>query len=169
MMAVNHQGNCQWKQSRATKECPEQDLPILEPLLAKDPQAYAGAKQGQEVLEVQRVVNPCRLIFSKNSRPSGLLFSDVYIALCRQGLEVGSQWPSHDPTFLDNINLPLEYRARIVIEFHNKTYLHLQPRPLDAFYRFDQITVFILLFIAFSQAFLIRRFDPDKNCIKTLP
>jgi len=65
MMAVNRQGNCQWKQSGATKKCPEQDLPILEPLLAKDPQAYAGAKQGQEVLEVQRVVNPCRLIFSK--------------------------------------------------------------------------------------------------------
>ncbi|MBW1888761.1 MAG: hypothetical protein JRI52_10510 [Deltaproteobacteria bacterium] len=64
-------------------------------------------------------------------------------------------------------DLPLEYRARIIVEADNKISLDLQTRPLDAFYALNQITVSILLFIAFSQTFLIRCFDPDKYCIKS--
>ena len=65
MMTVNRKSNCQREQAGAAKKCPQQDLPVLESLFPKNPQSDAGAKESQDVLEVQRIFNLCCLILSK--------------------------------------------------------------------------------------------------------
>ena len=52
MVTVNGQGHGQRKQSRPTKERPEQELPIMDPFLTDDPQAKDRTKEGQNILHL---------------------------------------------------------------------------------------------------------------------
>jgi len=57
MMTVDCKCDGQRQQSRALAQCPQKELPILESLLAENPQADAGSKKRHEALKVQ--LNMC--------------------------------------------------------------------------------------------------------------
>ena len=63
MMAVDGEGDRQCKEARPSTKGPEQDLPVLKSFPAQNTQTDAGAKQGQETLEVQRCSELGRAIF----------------------------------------------------------------------------------------------------------
>ena len=69
MVAINRKGNGQWEQLGTTEKRPEQELPIVDALLAHDTQVVDGTEERQDVLKdvlkVQRGFNLWRLVLSQ--------------------------------------------------------------------------------------------------------
>src|SRR5512135_2390376 len=64
---------------------------------------------------------------------------------------------------LNEIDLALEDRRRIVIKTDNKAALHVKAGALDALHISDQIALHILLLAAFGQAGIVRGLDADEH------
>jgi hypothetical protein len=67
---------------------------------------------------------------------------------------------------LDEVDLALKDRRRIVVEADDEAALHLQPRPLDAPHIRHEIATAVLALVALRQARLLRRFDPDEDLVE---
>src|SRR4030042_6870163 len=109
---------------------------------------------------------PVNIISGEKPDQTALLLHTLIKPCAWRGIEYAYHCRDY-PAFLYKLDLPLEDGRSIIVKTHNKTSLHLKACPLHELDAFEQIPVSVLLFIAFSKAFLIGCFDADEDTIKT--
>ena len=108
--------------------------------------------------DIGRAVN----IVTGSQAPQSTFFFHPFVQFSARWRLKQTYHGGDDAALLNKIYLSLKNRGAVGVETDNKAALNLQSRALNAFDAFDQVAIFILLFIAFRQAFLVRGLNADK-------